>query len=393
MSVVGNGAPLPNSPWMRVGVVAIGKGAQQDPRSRALAMGQQRVLSYLEELLGPQYSVTSLNLETVNENSLLQERLSRLADQVWDAFRSASLDSRGSLLEELYSLSQEALKRPIFGPQLQKALAAMAFAEWEASPKRALAMLRNALYLHPEGKLEAVWDWDNEKAFVLEQEVIRIQNLMRPLCEYTIEIVPAGAKLSLNGFLLEGPKVTLYQTSWLRASAEGYGSYEKEIVCERQERKKLNLTLSRETESLSQSFEEVLSKNRLSSLFVLEADEERFDLSLYTQGTGKKRIPFSHPWSLRELAQAPWEESLPLDKEQVLQVLKQQQLASLGTVGAAPFYGGEVPSVEASPSRWYNHWAFWAIAGAVVGGVLITALASKGRPVESRSQPIKIRLQ
>lgn len=376
-------AAIPPKIPARIGIVRVSGSSTTDARFSVL---ERRIQRWLEKDTDLEISAIPASApgrgffeEQLNrsrfERVLVAAKGQPFSEAIWDGLR---------VERENYG------KYPGSGPLLQQSLieeAKAAFRVGERETSRGL--LSRAMRLHPDGTLETESEWEEEgELSSWERLRISVAGSLKGICELQIESSPEEAKLTVNGFPL-GTRRAFHlspgQSYHFELAATGRAPWSTDYQCTRQSSRRFTARLD-PGPATGPSLAAVARAERVESVLLLGEESGRVKLFLYSPSGRLDEVPLTQPLRVAELADAGASASVPIATDAFLDLLQTHRLASLGLGSqiGEPVAESRLDGVRGPATRWYNDWKFWAAAGGVLAGVVVTVLVTRGNDVRSQ---------
>jgi hypothetical protein len=407
----------PESP--NIGILGLGIG-EADEQGRAYHYLEKSLRKWLEGNRTLSLAVTA-ELESSfdaerSRDELLRNQLGELARRLVQLgsgeFTSNAETEAAGLSETIDKVWQEHGQDTTLGPQWQAVLVADALFQWRALHReKAEERLRQAVQLSPDGSLKSAIGWDLEGAGGLAgffDAVDRAQSRLSRSCRVQLEVTPAEAHVTWNGFELENTHVVnATPGNPFRVVAEGphLRTQIVDFVCGKSGRQRLVFHLTERRAQLPDDplpLLKISESHRLRSLVVVDTKGDRFHLYLYSPQSSLDEIPLTQPLTFHDVLSRGADADLPIAADAFSALLQKHRLAPVRLAmngnpqslasGLQPDLNIRDRVLESPPERrWYNSPIFWTIVGAVaLGGVAAYFTLGSHSDNVQRGIPVKV---
>lgn len=385
-----------------VGVLRLG-ALEEEENGLALSRLERSIAKWLDRL---PIDTNAQAIRIVQNNNELRDELQSLRfHQLIERFYSL-LETKpfqaGNELDELHTEDFVAfLARPDSGPFRQQAYLARAAHEWRlGNPDRAQPLLRAAVYENPFGLVSEVpsWGWDSEaNGDSVNFEVVLsgiIKSVRRP-CQINVGTSPEKALVRLNGFPMRASqpvRILARSDLQIQAQAEGYEAAAHSLSCDKLGVRSVQLKLRRRSEPVP-TLATVAKSNAVKSLLLVSPVGEEARLFLFTPGLRVDEVQTSRPILLADFRGEEASAHPSIKTDAFTSLVEAHRVAWLDRRDPLQPPIEYRNSLETDISQqWYNDWKVWAVVGGIVGGVVITYLATR-QPEVMTNPPRGLRIQ
>lgn len=386
------GIPATGEEGRNVGILRVGQ-ATSAPAERAYRIVERRVQRWLENEPALAARVEPLAGSVRSEELVMEAEHARLAKLVDKVLSGGGSDAESVEMERLVEKLGRLAR---FAPTVQRALVARGARLAKAGDRKAaIAALTAAAKLHPDGMLPGLDSWDEPgPRGDLESLAALAERAVKRTCAVSVSITPKEATVRWNGFDVGGRRsfhLAPAQRFTLTATAAGHRPTETVVTCHGTERRELRISLEKAADSGDKApslLSAISARRGLQTLCLIEPQGGEFKLYLYTPASVIEEIPLRAPLRVADVLESPGESELPIATDAFVTLLEKQRVASAASDWDLSPPAGAPPALAdhaVASGRWYNSSTFWWVTGGLVGGILLTFLATRGS--SAKSQP------